>query len=871
MLKIIHKNKEYTSYEFAEKLGVNYGTLRQFIKRNRNYEKLNYLGKEFSISYQLSVRTIINKQWKDKNNLFTNNLINLPLILKQWRALLKKYPSNTDYQDFFNLLTTKNKEQGDAFNYYRFCREYLSEKELWMCDTETTFTALVPNKYLFKDEKKAYGADAKETLMNLHLKRVSEKKELEKLSPKQRKQVNKDGIRDFFDKNADIKPYMWAWIGLNFKTGERILLNYNDAVTHLDTIEKNVKQYYHNLSYDALYVASSLIEEKGYQFYYVDPKFREEYRQKKKKQPKKTIYIFAKDNKIFAMDIVNSLGRKISAECTYLKTMASVNRLGEILKMPKKELNYLTPREKNHVFTEEEKDYIITDVEIVVKFLTLIQNSYKQRFKKELKWGITLGMTSMTLLKEHVGKEAWNAMFVGEKDKKGKLIPIISADESKYLREFYNGGYTNYNIKYIGQVHNWISSLDIKSSYPDKWQHYNIPNGRAIYNCLCDDNDLKNQSLHFKVYELKILKNIKIIEGKENMIPTKLSAINDDGKMVSCTEYYPFMTKGTYYVSQYMLQIFKILFQPQNDEYQAIKTTCFKHNLIEGFVDYVNLWKEEKEQPNLKSLNPVYYEFCKYMLNGPTGKFGQQEIEDETVFVMDERNCIKKDVIPKVHIFDEIGKYHYLPVIIATTDMGRLHLLSLIEEVGWDVWHNSDTDSAKFWLPKKYQPKNKPTYFNYLTEKTETIYNEDGKNEFGKFSFEWCHEKFKCSGKKKYIHGDDNNYDVVCAGATETIRKTMNFDNFFCGYHSQPNEKNMVAKLNGLPVILPTTFQIKNVFLNKHTAMMGFKHLLHDYYIDNIERINEEVKKNKEQIGKEFVDYTYSNQDELDLSEGVFS
>lgn len=890
------ENKEFNTYkQVADFVGGEYQATKRFFTRNKNKSEIIYKGFAFKILYMPEVSTLLKRQWENakiidygktkSGKVYEIKDLNL---INKWEELVKTYPEWKEYQEFLEFLYQFQNDNDITLSVSKLEPkimiqirvEWRDSQQLWMCDTETTFTGLVPNEYLFKDINKSYGNSPQETIANLHLQQITDKKKLAAMTEADRVIASKKGIKDWFKDNPKEKPYMWAWNAYNFETKEYHLLNYYEAADYLNNLPITSKHLYHNLSYDFYYVVQALIDEYNYSFI-IPP---EDYEERRKwKQPPKTITVLANDNKILQAKISNSLGRIITMECTYLKTMSSVDNLGKILKKPKLNLNYMTPRGKNHVFTKEEEDYIFTDVDIVVTYLSQVGESYKQRFNKKLTWGLTIGMTSFGMLKKLIGKTNWKQMF-----------ECLNAEESEYLRKgifnevdnswsggFYNGGYTNYNIKYVGIEHFGISSLDIKSSYPDKWQHYKMPYGSVIYDCDCNDLDYSNDSAHFKLYELEILEDIKIQPNKENMIPVKIELEDDNGKKVTSVEYYPFMQEGKYPVSQYMAKIFLVLFNPKPHQFKLVKTMCFQHKIIKEFKEYDDLWQAEKETNGLKKSNPAYYDLCKLFLNGPTGKFGQKEITTEYQFSYDENNIIDKGSPITTKEFEDLSKFSYLPVIIATTDIARLHLLSLIETVGWDRWHNSDTDSCKFWLPEEFEFKYNPSYMNLIVDREEPIYNKEGESVFGKWEHEWKSRRFKCSGKKKYMYEKwDWNEDkqqmdwvtnVVCAGAPNTVKKKMTFETFFVGYNTTENDKNRIDKLNGMPVILPTSFKIDNVFRAKNYTLASRKRLLHDYYIEHLDRLDELIDGSRSEWNKEVINYENTQSEELELERGVDS
>lgn len=908
--------------------------LRNNYKEELNYNNINFkLYKK-----DKNITTLINNLWKRKEDFYINGKFNTELVMDYWLELVQDNPSNLEYKDYYDFLLENYERYGDNFDYFNTYLKWRGSIDLWECDTETTYTSEIPFDFLFKNPLKNFGSSLEETVKNLHVKSETDKSKIDLMSIVQIKQETKKGIREWFKENPDKKPYMWAWNCMKFKDKKYHLFNYYDAIKYLDELNKNQTHWYHNLSYDAYYVWNALIDEKGYEMVEYDIENMDKIKFNAKLQPEKTIYVFANNKKIMFMRIKNSKGKVIICECSYFKCMASIADLGKTLNKPKLDLNYLKQRTKNHVFDDIEKAYIRTDVEIAVDYFSDINKRYKESMKEDLDWKITIGATALNELKRSVGEEEFaklfgrkinlqdevlkefkqlaidtnNKCFDGiyfkdfitnkynkylENFRKKKIkkykneIPFdkyrdnfikmvkewenpikIKADTYTYLKDFYMGGFSHYNIKYVGNIYYNISSLDIKSSYPANWL-LNISYGEPIYECLCDNNDLNNNSEHFKLFEVKIKNDKRIKYGYENMIPFFSEFELMDGEYRT-NDYFPYILAGDYKWDQYLLLIFLNSFNLSEDDYEIKKTMCFKHKVIPGFKKHVEFWKAQKEIPGLKNINPSYRDLTKLFLNSPYGKFGQKPILDETYFYIDENKHVVKEVVKEKTKLEDISYFKYLPVAMETTSLARLRLFSLMVEIGFDRWITSDTDSIKVWLPEEYKPEYNPTYLNLITGERETIYNEKGKDDFGKWELEWTSERFMCCGKKKYIYevkkGDKIVKEVKCAGAPKSVRDKLNFDNFFVGYDTIDKDKTMVTYLNGLPVLLPTTFKVKNVFKSKFMIMTGYKHLLHDYYWDNVNRINRMVEENSKKVKDEIINYMNLEYDALESERGVY-
>ena len=93
------------------------------------------------------------------------------------------------------------------------------------------------------------------------------------------------------------------------------------------------------------------------------------------------------------------------------------------LEISKLELDYNKPREKGHILTKEEKDYIKNDVLIVAKALNILFN---QNLTK-----MTIGSNALSEYREILSKRRFE-----------KFFPELEYRVDKDLRQSYKGGFT---------------------------------------------------------------------------------------------------------------------------------------------------------------------------------------------------------------------------------------------------------------------------------------------------------------------------------------------------------------------------------------------------------------------------------------------
>ena len=611
-----------------------------------------------------------------------------------------------------------------------------------------------------------------------------------------------------------------------------------------NNLKHKTRFWFHNLSYDGNFLIPELFENCGYKIITKTQllDFNKPWKKILKKEPNRkpefykarkefltgTLNIVSDKKKIYKITGYNFKGTEFNIECSLRKLMGSVSSLGKSLGYEKLEdydytgQRYNSTNPKINKITDREIYYHYRDMKIPQMFKRHIEDNVKKATGNNYNWEMTIGIAAVKFFKK---------MFKGVNEEKSFNVKYPSLTRNQYTlhKLTYHGGVANFNMLYQGKIINNVSGFDINSSYPDKMKNYKTPYGKSMIikdtyvlyenskyvNCdinytdiMKDINNYSNNSNFYKVFKVSysnaIIKNIKGIE------PFVQLAKQDDGIN------YVYSHSGFNYMNQYDLTIFLRQFDITDLKIELVY--FFKHHKSQQMKRYVEFWHKLKTYfatSNNGNKDKPSYDFAKFMLNALSGKMGQEPIEQETIWDIENEDVFYGEIV-------EENKCKPVDVIAAITALGRLQLLSLIEEVGWEKWDTGDTDSGKFInIPAKFLTK-KAKYFNIAKEKMTRMYKKDGENELGYWSYEWTAEKFEVIGKKKSHRIVDGEYKVTCNGLKQTQQKLLCFRDdkdsinkgklpFMIGMTIASDELLKTRYIKMRPVLVPTEFNMKQI------------------------------------------------------------
>ena len=264
----------------------------------------------------------------------------------------------------------------------------------------------------------------------------------------------------------------------------------------------------------------------------------------------------------------------------------SVNQIAKSfnLEISKLKIDYLEEREKGHILTKEEEDYIRNDVLIVAKALNIL---FSENLKK-----MTQGSNALNDFKEILTKSKFEHYF-----------PILDYDLDKDLRKSYKGGFTYLNPIYKEKDVGKGVVLDVNSLYPSVMYEKSLPFGEPIY--------FEGKYKDDKVYNLYIQMITCSFKIKKNKIPT--IQIKNNKSFFRQNEYLE--SSNNEIVCLVLTNIDLQLFFEQYDVYELKYIAGWKFKSKKGiFTEYIDKWITRKNEATITG-NKGQRTLSKLMLN----------------------------------------------------------------------------------------------------------------------------------------------------------------------------------------------------------------------------------------------------------------
>lgn len=392
----------------------------------------------------------------------------------------------------------------------------------------------------------------------------------------------------------------------------------------------------------------------------------------------------------------------------------------------KGELDYDKKRELGHRLTEEERDYIRRDVQIVARALDI---GLSQGLTK-----MTIGSNAMADFKQRLGRGRFK-----------KLFPVLDADTDAFIRKSYRGGFTYVNPAFAGRdVFNGIS-VDYNSMYPSMLISKAYPVGRP--------RRFEGQYKGVEGYPLYVQGITATFKLKARGIPMiQLRGFGFFGE-------HEYVRETAEPVSIVLTSVDLELFMDNYDVdvWSWDGGFCFQacHG-SEIFGDYVDYWGEVKRNNKgaLRTLAKLY-------LNNLYGKFSTHPDVTQKVPYLDEETDTVKWRLGEHEEREPV----YIPVGSFCTAYARDTLIRAIM-CNYDRFVYCDTDSMHLrglWAPADIRLHDT----DFCAWKVE-----------GSF-WRARHLRAKC-----YIWDLNHELSVTCAGMPDNIKEHCTFDNFYFGFNN---------------------------------------------------------------------------------------
>ncbi len=545
--------------------------------------------------------------------------------------------------------------------------------------------------------------------------------------------------------------------------------NIDDFIKFCQNKKENYVLYFHNLKFDGEYIFNYLLNN-GYECI----------KTKKERRDKTFTTLISDTGQFYSIEIFFETKNKkhINKVTIYdsLKILNfSVEQIAKDFNLPirKLELDYKSTREKGHILTEHEIDYIRNDVEIMARALEIMFNQ---------------NLTKMT-----IGSDALDYYKKMNKNFK-KYFPILPYEIDKDIRKSYKGGFTYLNDVYKEKETADGIVLDVNSLYPSVMKYEKLPFGEPLF-----FNDKYEYDLLYPLYVQTFSCVFKI---KNNKIPTiqiknNLSFIpneyikSSDGDIVTLT----------------LTNIDMELFFEHYDVSEITYHGGWKFRAIKGlFSQYIDYWSEQKINAK-KDKNDALYRISKLMLNSLYGKFGLNPDVRGKYPYLNEDGIVKYAMYPK-----ETRDSIYIPVASFITSYARRKTITTsqsikdytINKYGIDYYIYSDTDSI---------------HLLNIDENELCSFVDIDDYKLGAWKLESKFKRGKYIRQKCYIElGYDDKLNVTVAGLPKKLAPLVNFDNFNIGFTTENISEEEIKKVGkkltfkhvkGGVLLVDTDFTIK--------------------------------------------------------------
>lgn len=507
--------------------------------------------------------------------------------------------------------------------------------------------------------------------------------------------------------------------------------------------KENYKIYFHNIKFDGCFILDYL-ENNGFEFI----------SEKKQRDDYTYTTLITDMNVFYSIEVFFKVNKKShrTNKVTFYDSLKilnfSVEQIAKDFDLPirKLTLDYKAKREKGHILTPEEIDYIRNDVEIMARALEIM---FEQGLKK------------MT-----IGSDALN-YYKTMQPKFKKLFPSLENEIDNEIRLSYKGGFTYLNPKYKEKKIGKGLVLDVNSEYPAMMHSMNgrlLPVGVPI--------QFEGAYEYDELYPLYIINISCMFELKKGKIPSIQIKHSLDYQQNEYLE----SSKGlitdltlTSVDFELMKENYNIKYLKYNGGYKFQATTGI-------FDEYIDYWTAQKIQAK-KEGNSSLYRIAKLMQNSLYGKFA-----------VSTKSSLKQPVMQDgiVKYIDYKGKDRkslYCAISSFITSYGRDYIMRSsmkirewsLNKYGEDYYVYSDTDSIHLRIQDEEDDVNDLKKILEIDDYKLGAWKPESTFKHGAYIRQKCYIEESYEGK----------LNVVIAGFPKNLAPLMTFDNFKIGFSTE--------------------------------------------------------------------------------------
>lgn len=541
---------------------------------------------------------------------------------------------------------------------------------------------------------------------------------------------------------------VWAGCAVDIEALEVVHIG-NNLDSFMEYLQhKNTVCYFHNLKFDGEFILHWL--------------FTHGYRYSDNRKDKTFQCLITDDGLFYSIEVIfhRHKSKKYEKVVFYdslkkLPFKVSVIAKAFELKMAKGEIDYKAHRPIGYELTPEEKEYIVTDCQIVAEALKI---QFEQGLKK-----MTNASDALNGYKKVIGKDTFERWF-----------PQLPLDLDADIRRAYKGGFVYLNPKHKNRRGLKGITLDVNSLYPSVMYYSLLPYGYPMY--------FEGEPRPDEKYPLYIVHLKCCFELKPGHLPTL--QLKNNRRYVE-TEY---LTTSRVQVGRdeenepVEMWLTNVDYQLLVDHYDLEEVTFingFKFKGVVGmFKDYIDYWMHIKE-----TTTGALRQLAKLMLNSLYGKFATNPKARKKLPYLAEDNVVRY----------KYGEYEerdpvYTAMGCFITAYAREKTIRSAQAV-YDRFIYADTDSLH--LIGQEPPEGLEIHPTHL----------------GAWKNEGCFEDSKFIRAKTYMETVDGVTKVTCAGMPDNVKEQVTYENFCSG--STFGGKLMPRRYPGGIILEETTFTIK--------------------------------------------------------------
>lgn len=605
-------------------------------------------------------------------------------------------------------------------------------------------------------------------------------------------------LETYVSKNPSDQENTWVWSSSGAEiNGTDIFLHHDlrETFGYFTNIRKNVKIFYHNLKFDGAFWLDFLLK---------DLKLEQAYKDEigwltNKDMPRNSFkYLISDMGQWYSITIKTFYGKTIEIIDSLKLIPFTLKQAGAAFKTEhqKLEMEYSGYRGKDHIFSDEERQYIINDVLCLKECLEFMFAAGHEK--------MTIGGNCM----EEYKKKFLAPIFYDEikkfyPDHYQIETPFYIADfenAGEYVRKAYKGGWCYLQSEKANKIFVNGATFDVNSLYPSMMHSSSgnfYPIGEPIF---WKGNYIPQEAQQVRKYYFVRFKCRFYL--KENYLPTIQIKNNPLYKSTEYLATSDVFIKGKYY--RYLLkdgqQIptsviltltmtdYKLFLEHYNVTDFEILDGCYYYAMTGLFDEYINHFAEikKKEKGALRTL-------AKLFLNNLYGQFAKSTDSSYKKAYLDEENQIK---------FETISEFKktpgYIPIGAAITSYAREFTIRTAQK-NYKNFIYADTDSIHMINPE------------------EAVGFKIHDTDFSCWKKECEWETAIFARQKTYIEISNNETEIKCAGMTDKCKeifldglKTGKYclQDFKVGLEIETG-KLRPKRINGGIVLVDTSYKIR--------------------------------------------------------------